>query len=341
MADHPRRGRNRPDSRAMWDESDRHNQHGGGTRDRRDNRDRYRDNRPRSRDRGHRSRSRSPVGERRERHRSRSRDRRDRDRDYGRGGRRGYESTRDKPDGRHHEKDRETDREREIVKEKEKEKEKKKDGRQERAIPRGPARRGNPRRSASPQRSPLGKVARATHDTNSPLPTRSKNRDKDSGHSSVRADLDDDNRSRKSNSGINTSRGDSQEEEERPGRRRTREKDGGEDAMDEDDDVAVEDDEMSAMQAMMGFGGFGSTKGQKVAGNNAGSIYKAKKTEYPTLSSGVELSSLSPLRELYKKDSNKPPTRPLLAQATTKFKAWPGFTPDLRGSTIKFLLEDK
>ncbi|KAJ2975047.1 hypothetical protein NUW58_g8469 [Xylaria curta] len=50
--------------------------------------------------------------------------------------------------------------------------------------------------------------------------------------------------------------------------------------MDEDDDPEVEDDEMSAMQAMMGFGGFGSTKGQKVAGNNSGAVYKAKKTEY-------------------------------------------------------------
>jgi U4/U6.U5 tri-snRNP-associated protein 3 len=50
--------------------------------------------------------------------------------------------------------------------------------------------------------------------------------------------------------------------------------------MDEDEDLVVEDDEMSAMQSVMGFGGFGSTKGQKVAGNNAGAIYKAKKTEY-------------------------------------------------------------
>jgi U4/U6.U5 tri-snRNP-associated protein 3 len=50
--------------------------------------------------------------------------------------------------------------------------------------------------------------------------------------------------------------------------------------MDVDDNLEVEDNEMSAMQAMMGFGGFGTTKGQKVAGNNAGAVYKAKKTEY-------------------------------------------------------------
>ncbi|KAI0413662.1 hypothetical protein F5X98DRAFT_279292 [Xylaria grammica] len=277
MADHPRRGRNRPDSRAMWDESDRHNHYGGGTRERRDNRDRYRDSRPRSRDRRHRSRSRSPVSERREQHRSRSRDRRDRDRDYGRDRRRGYESTRDKTDGRYHERDREIDRERE----KEKDGRWPDDSREGRVIPKGPARRGNPRRSISPQRSPLGKIGRATHDPHSPLPTRPKNKDRDSGHSSVRGDLDDDNRSRKSNSGRNTSRGDSPEEEGRHGRRRNHENDGGEDAMDEDDDLGVEeDDEMAAMQAMMGFGGFGSTKGQKVSGNNAGAVYKAKKTEY-------------------------------------------------------------
>jgi U4/U6.U5 tri-snRNP-associated protein 3 len=49
---------------------------------------------------------------------------------------------------------------------------------------------------------------------------------------------------------------------------------------DEVEDLVVEDDEMSAMQAMMGFGGFGSTKGQKVANNNVGAVYKTKKTEY-------------------------------------------------------------
>ncbi|KAL2207585.1 hypothetical protein CC79DRAFT_756157 [Sarocladium strictum] len=40
------------------------------------------------------------------------------------------------------------------------------------------------------------------------------------------------------------------------------------------------DEDEAAMQAMMGFGGFGTTKGKKVAGNNAGAIKKEKKTEY-------------------------------------------------------------
>jgi U4/U6.U5 tri-snRNP-associated protein 3 len=39
-------------------------------------------------------------------------------------------------------------------------------------------------------------------------------------------------------------------------------------------------DDMAAMQAMMGFGGFGTTKNKKVAGNNVGSVRKEKKTEY-------------------------------------------------------------
>lgn len=55
---------------------------------------------------------------------------------------------------------------------------------------------------------------------------------------------------------------------------------GSADPMDEDDDVEVEDDGMGDMAAMMGFGGFGSTKGKKIVGNNVGAIRKEKKTEY-------------------------------------------------------------
>ncbi|KAI1111967.1 hypothetical protein F5Y14DRAFT_453560 [Nemania sp. NC0429] len=284
MADHSHRGRNRPDSKAMWDESDRRSHYSGGARDRRDNNhDRYRDDRPRGRDHRQRSRSRSPVNERRDRRdrdrdRDRERDRdRDYDRDYDRDRRRGHDGIRGKADGRHH------DREREVEKERPKGRDgrRRDDGREDHTIPRGPARRGDQERSASPARSPLGKVRRAAHDPHSPLPTRSKNMGKGSGHSSVRGDAEDDDASRNSSSVKNAdTRGSQGGDEERRGRRPTREEDGEVDAMDEDDDVAVEDDEMGAMQAMMGFGGFGSTKGQKVAGNNAGGVYKAKKTEY-------------------------------------------------------------
>jgi U4/U6.U5 tri-snRNP-associated protein 3 len=52
--------------------------------------------------------------------------------------------------------------------------------------------------------------------------------------------------------------------------------------MDEDEveDVVVEDDGLDDMAAMMGFGGFGTTKGKKVLGNNVGAARKEKKTEY-------------------------------------------------------------
>ena len=48
----------------------------------------------------------------------------------------------------------------------------------------------------------------------------------------------------------------------------------------DDDEVVIEDDSMAAMQAMMGFGGFGSTHQQKVAGNDVYAVRKEKKTEY-------------------------------------------------------------
>lgn len=53
-----------------------------------------------------------------------------------------------------------------------------------------------------------------------------------------------------------------------------------EDVEGDDDDIIIEDDSMAAMQAMMGFGGFGSTHQQKVAGNDVYAVRKEKKTEY-------------------------------------------------------------
>jgi U4/U6.U5 tri-snRNP-associated protein 3 len=49
---------------------------------------------------------------------------------------------------------------------------------------------------------------------------------------------------------------------------------------DDEDEIIVEDDGMAAMQAMMGFGGFGTTHQKKVAGNNVSAVRKEKKTEY-------------------------------------------------------------
>lgn len=48
----------------------------------------------------------------------------------------------------------------------------------------------------------------------------------------------------------------------------------------DDDNDGNDDDGLAAMQAMMGFGGFGTTKGKKVAGNKAGGVRKEKKSEY-------------------------------------------------------------
>lgn len=51
--------------------------------------------------------------------------------------------------------------------------------------------------------------------------------------------------------------------------------------VEEDDDILVEeDDSMAAMQEMLGFGGFGTTKQKKVAGNDVYAVRKEKKTEY-------------------------------------------------------------
>lgn len=54
----------------------------------------------------------------------------------------------------------------------------------------------------------------------------------------------------------------------------------GSELADEDEDIVVEDDGMAAMQAMMGFGGFGTTHQKKVAGNDVYAVRKEKKTEY-------------------------------------------------------------
>jgi U4/U6.U5 tri-snRNP-associated protein 3 len=57
-----------------------------------------------------------------------------------------------------------------------------------------------------------------------------------------------------------------------------------EEPMDEDgqgaEDDPVVDDEEAAMAAMLGFGGFGTTKNKKVKGNDVGAVRKEKKSEY-------------------------------------------------------------
>ena len=50
--------------------------------------------------------------------------------------------------------------------------------------------------------------------------------------------------------------------------------------IEDDEEIIIEDDGMAAMQAMMGFGGFGTTQNKKVAGNDVSAVRKEKKTEY-------------------------------------------------------------
>ena len=140
------------------------------------------------------------------------------------------------------------------------------------------------RRSASPKRSPSPEKRRENIELDGTLPTRSKpaasaqpaahpvapvsfkvkGQDRREGNSARAASHD-------------SRDGHQQREEEDRSMGRF-----GTEPMDEDEeeDVVVEDDGLDAMQAMMGFGGFGTTKNQKVLGNNVGAVRKEKKTEY-------------------------------------------------------------
>lgn len=51
-------------------------------------------------------------------------------------------------------------------------------------------------------------------------------------------------------------------------------------SVEDDDDIIIEDDGMAAMKAMMGFGGFDTTQGKKVIGNDVSAVRKEKKSEY-------------------------------------------------------------
>ncbi|KAI1104303.1 hypothetical protein F4804DRAFT_200652 [Jackrogersella minutella] len=271
MADNPRRRRNRPDSKQMWDESDRHTRHEPNARDKKDDRGREREEGGfRERDRRYRSRSRSPRRDRRDNNRGR----RDRDRGSDRNRPRDNDEAKPKWDEPRDKKRNDRTRDRDN------------------APAKGPNRDRSPRRSASPARSPAGKIDRTAHN-NSPLPTRPRpSGGKSEPGSSLQFKVGgkhDDEANHKGKSIIGSkfhhARG-SQDEEHEDRRRRaeTPNSRNGAEAMDEDgddDDVLVEDDGgLSAMQAMMGFGGFGTTKNTHIPGNNAGMVRKEKKTEY-------------------------------------------------------------
>ncbi|OTA67390.1 hypothetical protein K449DRAFT_390101 [Hypoxylon sp. EC38] len=264
MADQPRRRRNRPDSKQMWDESERRNRHEPNVHDKKDDRGRDREENHRERDRRYRSRSRSPRRDRHEKHWNR----RDRDRDSDRTKPREDDKPRPRADDRRGRgRDRNRDR--------------------DEPAPKGLGRDRSPRRSASPPRSPPGKLDRSSH--NSPLPTRPRVRDSKSEHSaSLQFKVgkhDEAIRGGKSSLGskiLDMRKSPEGDSEDRRRRTETPNSQQG-DPMDEDGedvDIVVEDDGLSAMQAMMGFGGFGTTKGTHIPGNNAGAVRKEKKTEY-------------------------------------------------------------
>ncbi|KAF6836327.1 U4/U6.U5 tri-snRNP-associated protein 3 [Colletotrichum musicola] len=272
------------DNRGGWGEPDRRSRHGGGPRDgdregyrdrdrdsRRDNRDRRGDDR----DRRYRSRSR----ERRDRdHRPRDRDReRDRPRDDrdGRAPRRDRDGRPDRDDRRRRDDDRDDDRP--PRRHDADDEAPRKFGLNHSSSPRSRANDTCPdappkdrRRSASPRRDE-GKYTET-------LPTRSalgRGRKEQQQHTmSFKV-------GRHDSPQVDSGR-DSESHGDTP---MTGGRDDGDDRREDDDDedepeIEVEDDGMAAMQAMMGFGGFGTTKNQKIAGNNVGAVRKEKKTEY-------------------------------------------------------------
>ncbi|KAI1375239.1 hypothetical protein F4677DRAFT_423627 [Hypoxylon crocopeplum] len=296
MADQPRRHRNRPNSKQMWDESDRRNNARDGKDDQDRDKNRDRGDGRRERDR-RRSRSRSPRVDRRERHRDRgNRDRDwDRDRDHDRRRNkprepRGDETGRDVRRNENQREDRGRHRDRDVVASKgilhtgiTQQKPSLGAFRAEVNYEEAPAaapalaRDRSLRRSASPPRSPSAKLDRNSHN-NSPLPTRSRQAGKPEHTASLQFRV-----GGKHHDHDDASRRPGEEPEDSRRRTETPTSHGG-DAMDEDgdeDDVVVEEDDgLSAMQAMMGFGGFGTTKGTHVPGNKAGGVRKEKKTEY-------------------------------------------------------------
>ncbi|KAK4203715.1 hypothetical protein QBC40DRAFT_250839 [Triangularia verruculosa] len=238
------------------DDKDRHHQssrdHHGRDRDRDRDRDSRR-RRSRSRDRNDRRRSRSPRGDNRRDDRSKGYRQRDEprgDRDKERGSNTPNDAGKlaDKPPAR---------------------------------DPQPPQRRAppvdSPRRSESPDRGfdrEIGGGRHAEKDTQ--LPTRSKPNSTNASTPAA-APVSFKVKTRDDHDGTYSRDRSEEHEEYHQSRGRF-----DADPMDEDeeDDVVVADDGLDDMAAMMGFGGFGTTKGKKVIGNKVGAIKKEKKTEY-------------------------------------------------------------
>lgn len=133
----------------------------------------------------------------------------------------------------------------------------------------------SPRRSASPKR-----MFERDGDEYTQLPTRSKPISTAGPTALVSFKV----KSRDGSHGPEAARDGSQEQERRQQQQQQQEERLDGDRMDEDpaedEEVVVEDEGLEDMAAMMGFGGFGTTKGQKVLGNNVGAARKEKRTKY-------------------------------------------------------------
>ncbi|KAF4988560.1 hypothetical protein FGRMN_9680 [Fusarium graminum] len=247
----------RPDSRQMWDESERRDRRGGRDRD---NNGRDRNNNDRDR-RGYRSRSRERRGYR---DRSRSPDRRHKDRDGDRN------RPRDRGSRHHDDRDR-RDRRRddgEDAPPRPKRDERRDDFKDRRGLRSHSTVRstqlttpsGHLRRSASPQ------TGSSSNETS--LPTRTRPEPKrPAPHMSF-------------NVGARASRSPPPQPSRAERDEEMVHSEDGEASDVEEDPEVVEDPDVAAMQAMMGFGGFGTTKNKKVSGNNSGAVRKEKKMEY-------------------------------------------------------------
>ncbi|EGR49525.1 uncharacterized protein TRIREDRAFT_106309 [Trichoderma reesei QM6a] len=246
----PRRSR-RPDSRQMWDESDRRDRNPPRDRERGwDSRDKERDRgRDRGRDRrGYRSRSRDRRDKQQDRSMSPDKHRRERGGDRNRGGW-------DRRGGRHGDR-RESPRRQDD-----------KGDRDGNDRDRRSKYHDDHRRSPSPSHSALPTRPHPESTSRKPQPSIKIKTELRSPSPSRRDDERGRDRSPR--------RGDRSPSHDKMDHDANTRQD------DDDDDIVIEgQDDLAAMQALMGFGGFDTTKGKKIPGNDVGAVRKEKKSEY-------------------------------------------------------------
>lgn len=285
----PKRPR-RPDSKQMWEEQDRRApaRERDNLRDRRDDRDRDRQ-RDDDRDRNRRYRSRSPRDSRAS---GRDRDRDRGDRRGGRDDRGGRERGRDERDTRRAGGDRARNSEYTL-------------NGQSALVWRGISNvlgdEGRETRDKLPERSRSPRRRRTR--SRSPRPGKDREGRRNEGRSGDKGRLpipdEDPTKSRtatpplsfkvhssamssaESGPGGNTGQDHDRMDIEADGKSYSKMRDTIEDdGIEEDEEIIVEDDGLDDMQAMMGFGGFGTTHQKKVLGNDIYAVRKEKKTEY-------------------------------------------------------------